>query len=209
MPPARGLLHQLTTDRRVRADLADTSLPAQLICPTAFRRAAGLWLKTKPASGHAVRKIRTVVASNITLSEKSSGNDKYGTGSLVTREGAAALERGRRRLYKLVRAHGPGKRPAGKRPPFGSDAVSQELDPGALRRTRSHLLAGRDAGSAPDRPHRAHGNALRGAGKGIAGAGRSAAPRTVRWPSRAGAARNRDRAGVREPRRPRRLAARS
>src|SRR6266853_1699697 len=82
----------------------------------------------------AARKIRTAAASNITLSEKSSGNDKYGTGSLVTREGAAALERGRGRLYKLVRAHGPGKPPARKRPPFGSDAVSQELDPGALRR---------------------------------------------------------------------------
>src|SRR6267154_196589 len=198
-PPARGPLHRLQTDRRVRADLADASLPAQLICLTAFRRAAGLWLKTKPARGHAARQTRAALASNITLSEKSSGNDKYGTGSLVTREGAAALERGRRRLYKLVRAHGPGKRPAGKRPPFGSDAVSQELDPGALRRARSHLLAGRDARSAPDRPHRSHGNAMRGAGKGIAGAGRSAAQRTARWSSRAGAARDRDRAGVGEP----------
>src|SRR6202166_4192249 len=111
--------------------------------------------------------------SNITPSEKSSGNDKYGTGSLVTREGSAALERWRRRLYELVRAHGPGKRPAGKRAPFGSDAVSQELDPGALRRARSHLLAGRDAGSAPDRSHRAYGNALRGAGKGGAAFARS------------------------------------
>ena len=44
----------------------------------------------------------------------------------------------------------------GKRPAVGSDAVSQELDPGALRRARSHLLAGRDAASAPHRPHRAH-----------------------------------------------------
>src|SRR6266404_2358770 len=199
MPPARGPLHQLRTDRRVRADLADTSLPAQLICPTAFRRAAGLWLKTKPASGHAARKIRTAAASNITLSEKSSGNDKYGTGSLVTREGAAALERGRRRLYKLVRAHGPGERPAAKRPPFGSDAVSQELDPGALRRAGSHLLAGRDARSASDRPHRADSDAMRGADKGIAHTGRSAAQRTARWSSRAGAARDRDRAGVGEP----------
>src|SRR5437879_9818953 len=149
-PPAPGPRHQLPTDRRVRADLADTSLPAQLICPTAFRRAAGLWLKTKPASGHAARKIRTAAASNITLSEKSSGNDKYGTGSLVTREGSAALERGRRRLYELVCTNGSGERPARKRPPFGSDAVSQELDPGALCRARSHLLASRDAGSAPD-----------------------------------------------------------
>src|SRR5260370_27877886 len=177
MPPARGLQRQLRTDRRVRTDLADPSLPGQLICPTAFRRAAGLWLKTKPASGHAARKIRAALASNITLSEKSSGNDKYGTGSLVTGEGAAALERGRRRLYKLVRAHGPGKRPAAKRPPFGSDAVSQELDPGALRRTRSHLLAGRDAGLSPNRPHRAHGNPMRRAGKRIAGASRSPAHR--------------------------------
>src|SRR5258708_29496811 len=199
MPPARGVQRHRRTDRRVRTELTDPSLPGQLICLTAFRRAAGLWLKTKTARGHAARQARTALASNITLSEKSSGNDKYGTGSLVTREGAAALERGRRRLHKLVRAHGPGKRPAAKRPPFGSDAVSQELDPGALRRTRSHLLAGRDAGSAPDRPHRAHGNAMRGAGKGIAGAGRSAAYRTARWPSRAGAARNRGRAGVRKP----------
>src|SRR5258705_10411946 len=91
--------------------------------------------------------LRGDFTSNITLSEKSSGNDKYGTGSLVTREGAAALERGRRRLYKLVRAHGPGERPAGKRPPFGSDAFSQELDPSPLRRARSHLLPGRDPGS--------------------------------------------------------------
>src|ERR1700688_140591 len=101
--------------------------------------------------------------SNITPSEKSSGNDKYGAGSLVTREGSAALERGRRRLYELVRADGPGKRAAGKRPPFGADAVSQELDPGALRRARSHLLASRDARSTPDRSHRTHGDAMRGA----------------------------------------------
>ena len=33
----------------------------------------------------------------------------------------------------------------GKRPSVGSDPLSQELDPGALRRPRSHLLAGRDA----------------------------------------------------------------
>src|SRR5258705_444009 len=90
-------------------------------------------------------------AGNITLSEKSSGNDKHRTGSLVTRqrhrtgplvtrEGPAALERGRRRLFKLVRADGPRKRAAGKRPSLGSDPVSQELDPGALCRARSHLL---------------------------------------------------------------------
>src|SRR5260221_11767187 len=169
MPPARGLQRQLRTDRRVRTDLADPSLPGQLTCLTAFRRAAGLWLKTKTARGHAARQTRTALASNITLSEKSSGNDKYGTGSLVTREGAAALERGRRRLHKLVRAHGPGKRPAAKRPPFGSDAVSQEMDPGALPPTGSNLLAVRIAASVPDRPHPAHGNAMRCAGKGIAG----------------------------------------
>src|SRR5258706_16152828 len=109
--------------------------------------------------------LRGDFTSSITPSEKSSGNDKYGTGSLVTREGSAALERGRRRLYELVCTNGPGKRPAGKRPPLGSDAVSQELDPGALCRTGSHLLAGRDAGSAPGRPHRAHRDAMRGAGK--------------------------------------------
>ena len=143
-----------------------------MICPTAFRRTAGLWLETKPR----LRSRRAEVphgsfTGNITPSEKSSDNDKYGTGSLVTREGSAALERRRRRLYKLVCAHGPGKRPAGKRPPFGSDAVSQELDPGALCRARSDLLAGRDAGSAPDRPHRAHGDAMRGARQGGSRAG--------------------------------------
>src|SRR5260370_11599699 len=203
MPPARGLQRQLRTDRRVRTDLADPSLPDQSICLTAFRRAAGLWLKTKTARGHAARQTRTALAGNITLSEKSSGNDKYGTGSLVTREGAAALERRRRRLYKLVCAHGPRRRPAGKRPPLGSDAVSQELDPGPLRRACSHLLAGRDAGSAPDRPHRAHGDAMRGAGKGSSGLGRPAARRALRRTSRPRAARDRDRAALSEAGRPR------
>src|SRR6267378_6012117 len=118
-------------------------------------------------------------AGNITLSEKSSGNDKHRTGSLVTRqrhrtgplvtrEGPAALERGRRRLFKLVRADGPRKRAAGKRPSLGSDPVSQELDSGALCRACPDLLAGRDAGSASGRPHGAHGDAMRGACKGSA-----------------------------------------
>src|SRR5258706_13121351 len=98
MPPARGLQRQLRTDRRVRTDLADPSLPGQLICLTAFRRAAGLWLKTKPARGHAVRQTRTALASNVTLSEKRSGNDNNGKGSLVTLEGAARLRRGREQL---------------------------------------------------------------------------------------------------------------
>src|SRR6202051_4935988 len=135
--------------------------------------------------------------SKITPSEKFSGNDKYGTGSLVARERSAALKRWRRRLYKLVRANGPRKRPAGKRAPFGSDAVSQELDPGALRRARSHLLAGRNAASAPDRPHRAHGDAMRGARQGGFRAGRSTPRRSIRRPSRARAARDRHRAGIR------------
>src|SRR5258707_14605904 len=112
MPPARGLQRQLRTDRRVRTDLADPSLAGQLICLTAFRRAAGLWLKTKTPRGHAARQTRTALASNITLSGKSSGNDKYGTASLVTREGAGAAERGSRRVHKVGHAHGPGKRPA-------------------------------------------------------------------------------------------------
>src|SRR5258708_11855102 len=71
MPPARGLLRQLRTDRRVRTDLADASLPGQLICPTAFRRAAGLWLKTKPARGHAARQTRTAVSLGTSLFRKS------------------------------------------------------------------------------------------------------------------------------------------
>src|ERR1700674_3825508 len=109
----------------------------------------------------AARKFRAAFfTGNVTPLEESSNNDKYGTGPLVTREGSAAFERRGRRLHKLVCAYGPGKRPAGKRPPFGSNAVSQELDPGALRRARSDLLAGRDAGSAPDRPQRANGDAM-------------------------------------------------
>ena len=48
--------------------------------------------------------------ANITLSEKYSDNDKYGTGSLVTRKRPVALERGRGRLYKLVCANGPRRR---------------------------------------------------------------------------------------------------
>src|ERR1700733_14120261 len=115
--------------------------------------------------------LRSVPHGNFTItiktpSEKSSGNEQYGTGSLVTREGSAALDRRRRRLYELVCTHGSGKRPAGKRPSFGPDTISQELDPGALRRTRSLLLAGRDAGSAPDRSHRPYRDALRGACEG-------------------------------------------
>src|SRR6185369_17953064 len=88
--------------------------------------------------------------NTITLSEKFSGNDKYGTGSLVAREGTLADNRRRRRLHELVCAHGPGRRAGRKRASVGSDPIPQELDPGALRRSRSHLLAGRDAGSAPD-----------------------------------------------------------
>ncbi len=148
-------------------------------------------------------------AGNITLSEKSSGNDKHRTGSLVTRqrhrtgplvtrEGPAALERGRRRLFKLVRADGPRKRAAGKRPSLGSDPVSQELDPGALCRARSHLLAGGNAASAPDRPHRSHGDAMRGARKGDRRAARSTPHRARGWSSHR-AARHRDRTGVRQP----------
>src|ERR1700682_920539 len=44
-PPASGPPRELRTDRRVRADPANASLPARLIWPTAFRRAAGLWPK--------------------------------------------------------------------------------------------------------------------------------------------------------------------
>src|SRR5258708_6275040 len=82
------------------------------------------------------------VAGTITQSEKSLENDKHGTGSLVAREGSAAFERGGRCLYELVRADGSGKRAAGKRAAVGPDAVSQELDPGALCRARPDLLAG-------------------------------------------------------------------
>src|SRR5215213_136102 len=97
---------------------------------------------------------------------KEFNDDKYGTGSLVTREGTAALERRRRRLYELVRSNGPGRRRAGKRAAFCSDPISQKLDSGTLRRTRSHLLAGRDARSAPDRSHRTYRHAMRSSGQG-------------------------------------------
>src|SRR5882757_11295448 len=74
---------------------------------------------------------------NITLSEKLSGNDEYGTGSLVAGEGAVADDSRRGRLYELVCAHGSGRRAGRKRPSVGADPVPQELDPGALRRSRA------------------------------------------------------------------------
>src|SRR5215212_156890 len=97
---------------------------------------------------------------------KEFNDDKYGTGSLVTREGTAALERRRRRLYELVRSNGPGRRRAGKRAAFGADPLPQKLDPGTLRRARSHLLAGRVARSAPDRSDRSYGDEMRGSRQG-------------------------------------------
>src|ERR1700719_3740609 len=161
---------------------------------TAFRRTAGLWPKEdarlRPARAIRARHVIHFLKNSF-RSEKSSDNDKYGTGSLVAREGQVAHECWRRRLYKLVRTHGSGKRSAGKRPPFGSHTVSQELDSGALCRARAFLLAGRDAGSAPDRPHRAHRDAMRGASQGGYRAARGAA---AGWPARARAARDRHRA---------------
>src|SRR5438309_11589725 len=121
-------------------------------------------------------------ANTITHSEKFSGNDKYGTRSMVAREGAVADECRRGRLYELVCAHGSGGRAGRKRASVGSDPVPQELDPGALRRPRPDLLAGRDAGSAPDRPHRAHGDALRRARQGSYRTGRST-PHRGQWPA--------------------------
>src|SRR5665213_838252 len=44
----RVLPRALRTDRRVRADLAEATLFQPMICHAAFRRAAGLWLKTMP-----------------------------------------------------------------------------------------------------------------------------------------------------------------
>src|ERR1700739_2454027 len=114
-----------------------------MICLTAFRRAAGLLpgdVALLEVAGCGAS--RTAVSpSPLSPSEKSSGYEQYGTGSLVTRQGSPALDRWRRRLYELVCAHGSGERPVGKRPSFGSDTISQELDPGALRRARALLLA--------------------------------------------------------------------
>src|SRR3954453_17292889 len=76
-------------------------------------------------------------------------HDKFGTGTLVSREGSAALDRRRGRLYELVCANGPRSRPARKRSSVGADAFPEELDPGALRRARAVVLAGRDTGRAP------------------------------------------------------------
>ncbi len=51
---------------------------------------------------------------------------------------APPAHRGRRgHLLQLVRAHGPGSSRRGQRAAFGSDAVSQELDSGALRGARA------------------------------------------------------------------------
>jgi hypothetical protein len=65
-----------------------------LIWQTAFRRAAGLWLETKlRLRSRRVENPHGGFTSKFTPSEKFSGNDKYGTGSLVTREGSIALKR--------------------------------------------------------------------------------------------------------------------
>ena len=202
--PARGLPRELRTARRVRADLAGASLPPTADLPAAFRRTAELCLEARSLRlevAPCARDLHGVFAQSPLLLRKSfQAMTNIGTGSLVTRERSAALERWRRRLHELVCAHGSGKRSAGKRAPFGSDALSQELDPGALCRARSVLLAGRDAGSAPDRSHRAHGDAMRGArAKDARRAARCAPRRAPRRPSRARTARDRDRAGIGQP----------
>src|ERR1700720_1503739 len=155
-----------------------------MICLTAFRRTAGLWLKRKLEASPVRDPRMAVFTFNKTLSEKSSGNDKYRTGSLVARERQVAVACW-------------GKRSAGNRPSFGSHTLSQELDSGALRRARSFLLAGRDAGGAPGRPHGAHRDALRGAAP--CRAARCAPRRTAGRPARARIARDRHRARVRQP----------
>src|SRR5215217_1345035 len=105
-------------------------------------RRGHVWQETCKATRQAIS------LNTITHSEKFS-DDKYGTGSLVAGEGTVADECGRGRLYELVCAHGSGSRAGRKRASVGADPVPQELDSGALRRPRSDLLAGRDAGSAP------------------------------------------------------------
>src|SRR4051812_9923894 len=133
MPPASGLPRELRTDRRVRADLAEASLPGSVTTRGNVAERLVYGRKTKPRlrSPRAATPSRRSPINFQFAFGKVVENDKYGTGSLVAREEPAALERRRRRLHKLVRANGPRKRPAGKRPPFGSDAISQELDPGA------------------------------------------------------------------------------
>src|ERR1700759_425627 len=91
----RVLPRVLQTDRRVRADLAEAPLFQPMICPTAFRRTAGLWLETMPRLRSHRAELRTAFSSThqLLFAEKSSDNVKYGTGSLVTREGSTAHER--------------------------------------------------------------------------------------------------------------------
>src|SRR6185437_12799898 len=78
-------------------------------------------------------------------------NDEPGSGGVVASEGASARRSWRRRLFELVRAHGPGGDRGRNRAHVGADPFSQELDSVALRRTRAGLLAG---GTDPGRPHR-------------------------------------------------------
>ena len=199
---ARSLPHALWTDCRACADLAEVLSSSLMICHAAFRRTADLCLETKPRSrsrlrGNPARRFRQ--SQQLLFSEKFSGNDKYGTGSLVAREGSVAL---RASAKTSIRAGSRGwiwkacrrKASTCRFRPGSSRAGSRRITPIACC-----LLAGRDAGSAPDRPHRAHGDALRGARQGSARARRSAPRRAARWPSRARIARHRDRAGVRQP----------
>ena len=126
-----------------------------MIRPRHSRRTAELCPETKPRSrSRRARNARTAVHRTHHSFGKVTGNDKHGTGTLVTRERSAALDRRRRRLHELVRADGSRGRAGRERPPVGADPFSQELDPGPLCRARAVVLAGRDARSASDRSHR-------------------------------------------------------
>src|SRR6188768_1140789 len=97
-------------------------------------RRGHVWQETCKETCKATR--QAISLNTTTHSEKFSGNDKYGTGSLVAGEGTVADDCGRGRLYELVCAHGLGRRAGRKRASVGADPVPQELDPGALRRPR-------------------------------------------------------------------------
>ena len=56
-------LRVLQTDRRVRADLAETPLFQPMICHAAFRRTADLWLETMPRLRSRRAELRTALHS--------------------------------------------------------------------------------------------------------------------------------------------------
>ena len=82
-------------------------------------------------------------------------NDEPGSGALVESEGKASRRSRRGYFPELVCPHGPRADRGQHGAPVGADALPQELDPVALHRPRSGLLAGREHRHPEDRCHRA------------------------------------------------------